>query len=126
MSGMTTWYIMQFSIQHHTTSCAIWLSRSPVQIQRRFTCRPVPFITTRLLQPDPHTSIIQTLLQLDHVVHVVQLVHVVHVVNGGQICVFLSAVSPSFSPVLHLIYKVILTLNTFRYGAESCERDALL
>ncbi len=118
MSVIITCQIMQFSIQHHTTIiCALWLSRSPFQIQRRFTCRPVPFITTRLLQPDPHSSILHSLLQL---------VHVVHVVSGGQICVFLSAVSLSFSPVLLLIYKVILTLNTFRYGAESCEREALL
>ncbi len=111
--------IMPLSICHHNTFfiTTIWLSIKPVHIEPRFTCRPVLFITTRLLQPDPDTSIIQTLLQL---------VHVIHVVSGGQICVFLSAVSLSFSPVLRLIYKVILTLNTFRYGAESCERDALL
>jgi len=60
------------------------------------------------------TSIIHTLIQ------------VVHVINGCQICVILSAESLSFSPGLVHVYKVILTLNTFRYGAESCERERLI
>ncbi len=99
---------------------AIWLSSSPVQIENRFTRRPLLLITTRLLQPNPdilRTSNIHTLLQL---------VHVIHVASGGQICVIFSAVSLSFSPGLPLIYKVILMLNTFRYGAESCESVDLI
>ncbi len=111
-----TVYIMPSSIiimfHINTVSISTWLWLSPVSILRlissvevRVTQRPNP----RVLQPNPDMSRCT-------VYDLVYVILFLYVIDSDQICVFLSAVSLSFSPVLVLIHKVILTRRWTDHG----------
>ncbi len=120
-----TLYIMPSSIIVHinTVSISIWLWLSPVPILRlisswlswspaailrlissvevRVTQRPNPCVLQS--NPDTVSTAVHSLYGLFYVILFL------YVIDSDQICVFLSAVSLSFSPALLLIHKVILT-----------------
>ncbi len=105
-----TLYIMPSSILVHinTVSISIWLCWSPVPILRlissvevRVTQRPNPCVLQS--NPDTASTAVHSLYGLFYVILFL------YVIDSDQICVFLSAVTLSFSPVHLLIHKVILT-----------------